>query len=86
MKSFLDNKLEKLTNRYFNRTAGKTSAPIREIGPSIYEVIQAVKEVSKERPDDKGLKYSIAQLHFFGRNRAGNNFASWRWESHNRRD
>lgn len=70
MKSFLDNKLSTITDRHFKRTSSKKGNQeiVRNTsGPSIYEVIQAVKEESKERVDDKGLKYALAQLHFFGR-------------------
>ncbi len=69
MKSFLDNKLSSITNRHSNLTPKKGEKEIvrSTSEPSIYDVIKAVKEQSKERPDDKGLKYSLAQLHFFGR-------------------
>lgn len=69
MKKFLDNNLTSITNRHFKKTS-KTGnkETVRTVSePTIYDVIKAVKEEVKERPDDKGLKYAVAQLHFFGR-------------------
>lgn len=70
MKKFLDNNLFSITNRHFKRNDGKHSdkKAVRVASePSIYDIIQATKAEAKERPDDKGLKYALAQLHFFGR-------------------
>jgi hypothetical protein len=69
MKKFIDNKLTSLTDRHFNRTAKKEKETVRiaSNSPTIYEVIQAVKEEGQNRANDKGINYFLSQLHFFGR-------------------
>lgn len=67
MRQFLDNKFDLITKKSQSRTASSKKNGQVSSAPTIYDVIKATKKEAAERPNDKGIRYALAQLHFFGR-------------------